>query len=137
MKLTSTILTAVTAVLLACAFSACGNPNGSSGGGNNSSSDDQIVLGGTYAGQLTPSEGSAFTLSISISGSESLSATFRYNSTLYSGAAVTLNGTNFSIHGTKASETCDITGTVSADGTSLSNITIDGYAYSGVLDLEV
>ena len=52
-KLTSTILAAVSAVLLACAFSACGNPNG----GNSNPEDSYTVsvddIEGTYSGTLT------------------------------------------------------------------------------------
>ncbi|MBQ5491686.1 MAG: hypothetical protein IIT68_06495 [Treponema sp.] len=128
-KLTSIVLAAVTAVLLACAFSACGNPNGSSGGGN-SGSNNATILPGTYSGQL-----------------EDVGGTTNYSITVYSdGTAfmpytygdiegpITTNGNNFTITGTRNGTTpITLTGTISADGTTLSNIKIDGSAKSGTL----
>ena len=51
-RLGSTILAAVSAVLLACAFCACGNPS-SSGGNNN-------YLDGTYTGEAVNSSGDTY-----------------------------------------------------------------------------
>ena len=53
------VLAAVSAVLLACAFSACGNPNGSSGG-NNNSSQTATYLDGTYTGEAVSSSGDTY-----------------------------------------------------------------------------
>jgi hypothetical protein len=129
-KLTSIVLAAVTAVLLACAFSACGNPNGSSGGGN-SGSNNSTIQPGIYSGQL---DDSGITENYSIVVSSDGTAFMPYSYGDITGP-ITLNGNNFTITGTRegASGTFIITGTVSADGTTLSNIKIDGSAKSGTL----
>ena len=133
-KLTSIVLAAVSAVLLACAFSACGNPNGSSGGNNNTGSDDPIVLEGTYSGRLTDEDGTArsFTITVDSDGTASF---FFYNT--FTGP-VTLEEYNFTITGAQqgGAGTIVVTGTVSRDGTSLSNITVSDEPWEGTLTLE-
>ena len=127
-KLTSIVLAAVTAVLLACAFSACGNPNGSSGGGN-SGSNNSTIQPGIYSGQLQD-EGSTVDFSITVN-SDGTASFWRYGD--FTGP-VTINGNNFKIAGTRnLTPPITLTGTISADGTTLSNIKIDGYAKSGTL----
>ena len=130
-KLTSIVLAAVTAVLLACAFSACGNPNGSSGGGN-SGSNNATILPGIYSGQLDDA-GDTETFSIVVSSDGTAFMPYRYGDIE---GPITTNGNNFTITGTRegASDTTFIiTGTVSADGTTLSNITFAGSTKSGTL----
>ena len=128
-KLTSIVLAAVTAVLLACAFSACGNPNGSSGGGN-SGSNDSILQPGTYSGQLQD-EGSTVDFSIIVYSDGRVFMPYSYGN---ASGSITLNGNNFTITGTRNGTTpITLTGTISADGTTLSNIKIDGSAKSGTL----
>ena len=128
-KLTSIVLAAVTAVLLACAFSACGNPNGSSGGGN-SGSNNATILPGTYSGQL--SDGYVTEdFSIIVYSDGTVFMTYRYGNIE---GPITTNGNNFTITGTRNGTTpITLTGTISADGTTLSNIKIDGSAKSGTL----
>ena len=119
-KLTSIVLAAVTAVLLACAFSACGNPNGSSGGGN-SGSNNSTIQPGIYSGQL---DDSCITENYSIIVYSDGTAFMPYDFGDITGR-ITLNGNNFTITGTRggaSGPTFIITGTVSADGTTLSNI---------------
>ena len=129
-KLTSIVLAAVTAVLLACAFSACGNPNGSSGGGN-SGSNNSTIQPGTYSGQLDDA-GNTETFSIVVSSDGTAFMPYRYGDIT---GPITLNGNNFTITGTRegASGTFIITGTVSADGTTLSNIKFNSSSKPGTL----
>ena len=130
-KLTSIVLAAVTAVLLACAFSACGNPNGSSGGGN-SDSNNATILPGTYSGQLNDGYVTE-DYSIIVDSDGIAFMPYRYGDVT---GSITTNGNNFTITGTRvgASDTTFIiTGTVSADGTTLSNITFAGSTKSGTL----
>ena len=101
-KLTSIVLAAVTAVLLACAFSACGNPNGSSGG-NNNSSQTATYLDGTYI--VTRGGARGYTITFTPEGTVSgtglwnnCSGTYTINGDELSG---TLNDGDFSISGTK------------------------------------
>ncbi len=118
-KLTSIVLAAVTAVLLACAFSACGNPNGSSGGGN-SGSNNSTIQEGIYSGQLDDGcNPENYSIIVYSDGT----AFMPYDFGDITGP-ITLNGNNFTITGTRGNSgtTFIITGTVSADGTTLSNI---------------
>lgn len=131
-KLTSIVLAAVTAVLLACAFSACGNPNGSSGGGN-SGSNNATILPGTYSGQLNDGYVTE-DFSIIVDSDGIAFMPYRYGNIE---GPITTNGNNFTIAGTRGGSTpITVTGTVSADGTTLSNIKFDGYARSGTLTLQ-
>ena len=133
-KLTSIVLAAVTAVLLACAFSACGNPNGSSGGGN-SGSNNSTIQPGLYSGQLDDG-GNTEVYSITVYSDGTAYMPFRYGDIT---GSITLNGNNFTITGTRggaSGPTFIITGTVSADGTTLSNIKFNSSSMSGTLTLQ-
>ena len=133
-KLTSIVLAAVTAVLLACAFSACGNPNGSSGGGN-SGSNNSTIQPGTYSGQLDDS-GNTEVFSIIVYSDGTAFMPYRYGDIT---GPITLNGNNFTITGTRegaSGTTFIITGTVSADGKTLSNIKFGSSSKPGTLTLQ-
>ena len=130
-------MTALTAVFLACAFSACNNLNGT---GN------APVIEGRYSGVLTPSSGlDPFTLTITVYSD----GTVWFDDEHYDfEGSVTLNGYGFTVTGTEIRReiyaryryaepvTQTITGTVSSDGLKLYNITIDGERYDGELTLQ-
>ena len=126
-KLTSVVMTALTAVFLACAFSACNNLNGT---GN------APVIEGCYSGSLTPSSGlDPFTLTIFVRSDGFVNFYDEHDD--FDGT-VTLNGHGFTVTGTSARSevTWNITGTVSSDGLKLCNITINGDRYDGELTLQ-
>ena len=126
-KFTSVVLTALTAVFLACAFSACNNLNGT---GN------APVIEGCYSGVLTPSSGlDPFTLTIFVRSDGFVNFYDEHDD--FDGT-VTLNGHGFTVTGTSARSevTWNITGTVSSDGLKLCNITINGDRYDGELTLQ-
>ena len=111
-KLTSIVLAAVTAVLLACAFSACGNPNGTSGG-NNNSSQTATYLDGTYEYYSTGSHNSwnrytfapEGTISWTSSAGRSGNGTFTVEGDNLSGSFTLGDGTTYTVSGTKTSTT--------------------------------
>ena len=108
-KLTSIVLAAVTAVLLACAFSACGNPNGSSGG-NNNSSQTATYLDGTY------------TYSYSL-GSKNVTWTFNADGT-FTRTGLSMTDAHYTIEGNTLSGSYTYnTETVTVSGTKTSTTT--------------
>lgn len=134
MKKTSKLAAILTALALALALTACSHPNSGDDSSGSSSEGSTPVIQGTYSGELTDSEGGdPFDFAITVDSTGK--ASFSWTSVRFSGP-VTLNGDSFSIAGSKAGNRCTITGTVSADGLTLGNITIDGTSYTGTLTLE-
>ena len=132
MKKFSKLAVILTALAVSLMLTAC--PHSNEGKSSGSSSGGTTAFEGTYSGELTYSEGDdPFEFSITVDSTGR--ASFSWMSTHFL-VSVTLNGNNFSISAKKGSEGCNITGTVSADGSTLSNITIDGTSYTGTLTLE-
>ena len=126
-KLTSIVLAAVSAVLLACAFSACGNPNGSSGGNNNSSQTATYLDGEYYARDV--SGANSYTISLYDDGTVIYTFQHTTHSTEYTGS-YTVSGNTLSGSCTHETETLNISGTKIND-TSWT-VTVGNYTFSTV-----
>gem|GEM_PF-6532645 len=115
-----------------CAFSACGNPNSSSGGGN-SGSNNATILSGCYIGQLQD-EGRYGGCSLTVNSDSTAFMSYEYGDVE---GPITINGNNFTITGTRNGSTpMTLTGTVSADGKTLSNIKFGSSSKPGTLTLQ-
>ena len=97
-------------------------------------SNNSTIQAGIYSGQLDDS-GNTETFSIVVSSDGTAFMPYRYGDIT---GPITLNGNNFTITGTRegASGTFIITGTVSADGTTLSNIKFGSSSKPGTLTLQ-